>query len=250
MLYRLSYTLGAQRLAEPSDYGAKGQSRCFFSQSLRAKLSRPDSVRRSRVAGMGVCDHTEAMSDIGEIIQGRIAGATRAIESLGQQSNAIEASIRAIVERLGDGGVVFTCGNGGSAAEALHLSEELVGKYRDVRPPLSGICLNADPTAITCIANDFGFDEIFARQLAGLASRGDLVVVFSTSGASENVLRALRIARDLGVVTVGLLGKDGGPALPLCDHAVVVCDEDTGHIQEAHQVILHAILESVDASLD
>ncbi len=188
------------------------------------------------------------MPETADIVRSRIDGASRAIARLEQVADHIADVADAIVACLNNGGTVFTCGNGGSAAEALHLAEELIGKYRDVRPPRAGLCLNADPTALTCIANDFGFDEIFTRQLAGLAKKDDVLVAFSTSGKSENILRALRAAGDLGVTTVGLLGHNGGPATALCAHRVIVPEEDTGHIQEAHQVILHAILESVDAA--
>ena len=110
------------------------------------------------------------------------------------------------------GGKVLTCGNGGSAADALHMAEELIGRYRNNRRSLPAVSLCADATAITCIANDFGYDEVFARQLAGLGAKGDLLVCFTTSGNSINILRALEVARDRGVTSVALLGKDGGKA--------------------------------------
>ena len=108
---------------------------------------------------------------------------------------------------------MFTCGNGGSAAEALHLAEELTGRYKINRAALRAISLCADPTALTCIANDFGFEQVFARQLEALGRAGDLLVVFSTSGKSPNLLRVLEVAKRLNISTLGLLGRDGGPAL-------------------------------------
>lgn len=185
-----------------------------------------------------------------DFIRAKIARSAEVIASLGAIAPDIRNAINAIRRSLADGGCVFTAGNGGSAAEALHLAEELIGKYKNPRAPLRAICLNADPTALTCIANDFGYDEIFARQLEGLARKGDhdCFVGFTTSGNSANIRIALERARALGVTTIGLLGKTGGPCAPLCDHPVIVRADETEHIQEAHQVILHLILEGVEST--
>ena len=160
---------------------------------------------------------------------------------------AIVAAAGAIVDRLQGGGTLYTCGNGGSAAEAMHLAEELIGRYggRD-RPPQRAICLNADATALTCIANDFGFDEIFARQCRALLTGRDALVVMSTSGESENIVRALQAARERGALTIGLLGREGGRCRPLCDHAIIVDGDDAARIQEAHLVIAHLFCEAVE----
>ncbi|TVQ63645.1 MAG: SIS domain-containing protein [Phycisphaerales bacterium] len=176
----------------------------------------------------------------------RIDRAARVVASLAERADDLLRVAHAVRDSIGAGGKVLTCGNGGSAAEAMHLAEELIGKYRDPRRPLPAICLNADPTALTCIANDFGFDEVFARQTQALAQSGDALVVFSTSGNSPNIVRALEAARAAGATTLGLLGKGGGAALAHCDAALVVDETDTGHIQEAHQVALHLILECVE----
>ena len=181
-----------------------------------------------------------------EFVLRRVDRAARAVASLAAQADDLLRVAHGVRDAIAGGGKVLTCGNGGSAAEALHLAEELVGKYRDARRPLPALCLNADPTALTCIANDFGFDEVFARQAEALARSGDALVVFSTSGNSPNILRALDAARAKGARTLGLLGKGGGPALSRCDAALVVDETDTGHIQEAHQVALHLILECVE----
>lgn len=186
------------------------------------------------------------MNDLHDLIASRLEGSLAAIEGLRRDADAIAAVIHVVKDTLNNGGTVFTCGNGGSAAEALHLAEELVGRYRDNRPPKRAVCLSADPTALTCIANDFGFDEVFARQVDGLGRAGDALVVFSTSGASANIVRALDAANLANMRTIGLLGKGGGDALKRCEKAVVVASSDTAHIQEAHQVILHLILEAVD----
>lgn len=189
------------------------------------------------------------MEPLAEHLARRVAGAVAAVDSLRSQLDVVEQLAGAVATTLGQGAALFTCGNGGSAAQAAHLSEELTGKYSRPRPPLRAVCLCADAAALTCIANDFGYERVFSRQLEALARRGDALLVLSTSGASPNVVEALRAARRLGATTLGLLGKDGGRALPLCDAALVVASDDTAHIQEAHQVALHLILETVERSL-
>jgi len=154
--------------------------------------------------------------------------------------------MKAVRDTLVAGGTLFTCGNGGSAAEALHLAEELTGRYRSNRRPLRSVCLCADPTALTCIANDFGFEQVFARPLAALGQHGDALLVFSTSGRSPNLLSALATARERGMRTIGLLGGDGGPCLPLCDVAITVRGVDGAAVQEAHQIVMHAICEALE----
>ena len=141
---------------------------------------------------------------------------------------------------------MLTCGNGGSAAEALHFAEELVGRFDADRPPLRALCLNADPTALTCIANDYGFEQIFARQCQALAGPEDAFVVFSTSGRSPNIVRALEVARAQGTRTIGLLGGDGGAAAALCDLCLIAPGQDSAAIQEAHQVVLHAVCNCLE----
>lgn len=178
-----------------------------------------------------------------DLIRTRLDGALSAIKSLREQVESIDRIGRLLVERIEAGGTIFTSGNGGSAAEAMHLAEELIGRYRDNRPPIRAVCLNADPTALTCIANDFGYDAVFARQCEALARPGDVLIVFSTSGSSENLIRGLDQARRNGATTVGLLGRDGGPCRGLCDHALVVEADDSAHIQEAHQVVMHVLCE-------
>ena len=185
--------------------------------------------------------------DLHATITQRLQMSHRAAEALETQREALIRACEMVVQTLRDGGTILTCGNGGSAAEALHLSEELTGRYRTNRQALRAVCLAADPTALTCIANDFGFDHVFARQVEALGRPGDLLVVFSTSGKSPNLLRALHVARDRGVATLGLLGGEGGPALSLCDHAIVVPGVDGAAVQEAHQMIMHILCEACEA---
>jgi D-sedoheptulose 7-phosphate isomerase len=185
--------------------------------------------------------------DLERMINERLQMASRAVEALSSQSEPVAKACRLLVETLERDGTVLTCGNGGSAAEALHLAEELSGRYRTNRRALRGLSLCADPTALTCIANDFGFDHVFARQVEALGRAGDLLVVFSTSGKSANLLRALEAARARRIATLGLLGGEGGPALKLCDHAIVVHGVDGAGVQEAHQMIMHMLCEACEA---
>lgn len=175
-----------------------------------------------------------------------IARAADAIASLSLAAHRIEAIGVAIAQTFDGGGRLYTFGNGGSAAEALHMAEELIGKFRDPRPPLPAVCLNADPTALTCIANDFGYDEVFARQVTALATPADCIMAFSTSGNSENITRAMAAGRARGARVIALLGNTGGRALPLADLAVVIPASRTEHIQEAHQVAMHIIIDLIE----
>ena len=154
----------------------------------------------------------------------------------------------AILSSLRQGGKLLTCGNGGSAADALHLAEELVGRYKIERRALPAICLNSDVTALTCIGNDYGYDAIFARQVEALGRRGDVLVGFTTSGNSANVLAAFAAARARGITTVLLSGKDGGKARTQCDYPIIVASATTARIQEVHTLVLHQWLEAIDAA--
>jgi D-sedoheptulose 7-phosphate isomerase len=157
----------------------------------------------------------------------------------------IEALGRAICASLAAGGRVIAFGNGGSAAEAEHLAAELVGRARRERAPLAALALT-DTAAVTAIANDFGFAEVFARQVRGQAVRGDIVIGISTSGRSENVLRGLLAARDAGAVTALLTGAAAEPPRDI-DHVLAVPSDSTSRVQELHVVIVHLLCEIVDA---
>ena len=150
---------------------------------------------------------------------------------------------------LMQGNTIFWCGNGGSASESSHLAVELIGRFKNNRRPLPSVSLNSDTSAITCIANDFGYDEIFARQLEGLAKPGDVLVVLSTSGKSENILRALRKAKELGVTSIALLGKGGGPAANLASHAIIIESSETARIQEMHLLMGHTFCEFAEMEM-
>lgn len=159
---------------------------------------------------------------------------------------AIDAAGAEIRRALRNGHKLLTAGNGGSAADSLHLSEELVGRFEKDRPSLPAIALCADPALLTCIGNDFGFDQIFSRQIEGLGRRGDVLVIFSTSGRSTNVLAALRAAKKRKLRTIAVLGKNGGAARGLADHELIVPSDVTARIQEVHTFILHAWLQVIE----
>ncbi|RKR82256.1 phosphoheptose isomerase [Mucilaginibacter gracilis] len=165
-------------------------------------------------------------------------------------SNALEEQVKragdAILQSLQQGCKLLTCGNGGSAADALHLAEELVGRYKMERRGLPAICFNADVTAITCIGNDYGYDHIFERQVEALGKPGDVLVGFTTSGNSPNIISAFNRAKAAGIITIFLGGKDGGAAKGLCDHEIIIPSFTTARIQEVHTVILHQWLEEID----
>jgi D-sedoheptulose 7-phosphate isomerase len=154
---------------------------------------------------------------------------------------------RVVIEAFAHGGRVFTCGNGGSAADAQHLAAELVGRYRRDRRPLPATSLSVDPSVVTCIGNDFTFDDVFARQVRALVQPGDVLLAFTTSGRSANVVRALAAAREQRATTVLFTGGDGGIAAQHADHALVAPTTTTARVQEMHLVLLHLVIEQVDS---
>lgn len=151
------------------------------------------------------------------------------------------------LETFEHGGTVYTFGNGGSAADAQHLTGEFVGHYKRDRRPLPSVTLSVDPSAFTCIANDYDYDEVFSRQVEALAKPGDLVVAFTTSGRSPNIVAGLAAARKNGATTLLFGGGDGGTARTHADHALIVPSTATPRIQEMHTLMLHVISEMVDA---
>ena len=185
------------------------------------------------------------MNDEARINQ-RIDGSLAAIGSLRDQIAQITEITAEVYDCLRSGGTLYTAGNGGSAAQALHLAQELIGRYRSDRPAQRAICLNADPTTLTCIGNDYGYEYVFSRQVEALVKPVDILLVLSTSGDSRNIVNALQAVAQRGAATIGLLGGDGGACRELCDHAVVVPGNDMAHIQEAHQVVIHLICEVIE----
>jgi D-sedoheptulose 7-phosphate isomerase len=151
-----------------------------------------------------------------------------------------------LCQRFAQGGVLYTLGNGGSAADAQHLTGEMIGRYKRERRPLPAVTLSTDPTVMTCTANDYTFADVFSRQLQALARPGDVVAAFTTSGRSPNVVDALRTAQQRGATTVLFGGGDGGPAAAHADHLLLVPSTETARIQEMHTFLLHAVSELVD----
>ncbi len=150
---------------------------------------------------------------------------------------------------LRGGGKVLLFGNGGSAADAQHLAAEFSGRFQLERPALPAVALTTDTSILTAVANDYGYDLVFARQVEALGARGDVAIGISTSGRSRNVLAGLRAARERGMTTVGLLGRDGGTIREACDHALVVPGEKTARVQEVHILVGHVLCELVEREL-
>jgi D-sedoheptulose 7-phosphate isomerase len=171
--------------------------------------------------------------------------------STGQLAAALIPEIITVAEvlkgSLASGHVLYTFGNGGSAADAQHLTGELIGHYRRDRRPLAAVTLSTDTTTMTCIANDYEYADIFSRQVSALAHAGDTVIAFTTTGRSANVVAALAAARANGATTVLFGGGDGGPAIDLADHALLSPSISTPRIQEVHTLLLHILSEYLDA---
>lgn len=162
---------------------------------------------------------------------------------------AVERAVDAIVRCVRADGRVFFFGNGGSAAQAQHLAAEFSGRFLLERPAFAGIALSVDTSALTAIANDYGFDRIFARQLEGLARRGDVAIGITTSGASRNVVEGLRVARERGAVTIALTGNGGGPVLDHADIAIVGPNGPSWKVQEVQFALGHIICELAELEL-
>jgi D-sedoheptulose 7-phosphate isomerase len=152
-------------------------------------------------------------------------------------------------EALSSGHKIMLCGNGGSAADSQHLAAEFTGRFVKDRRPLAALALSTDSSALTCIGNDYSFDDVFYRQVLGLGKAGDCLVAISTSGNSRNVIRASEGARAAGIHVLGLLGRDGGALRSLCDVAIVVPSATTARIQEAHIFIGHTLCGMVEQAL-
>jgi len=170
--------------------------------------------------------------------------AARAVSGLADEIRAVGELLCAT---FAAGGVVYTFGNGGSAADAQHLCGELIGRYKRDRRPLPAVTLTTDASVMTCIANDYSYDDVFSRQVTALARPDDVVIGFTTSGRSPNVVSALAAARAKGATTVLFGGADGGPAREHADRLLLAPSTRTPRIQEMHTLMLHVISEFVDA---
>ncbi len=167
-----------------------------------------------------------------------------------ENTKKMEKIILKLTDCLKLGNKILVCGNGGSACDAIHFAEEFTGRYRKNREPLPVLALT-DPGAITCIANDFGFEEIFSRQVTAYGKKGDVLILISTSGNSENLLRANQSAKEKGLFTIAFLGKKGGKLLKYADETILIPDiaETSDRIQEIQMALLHIIIEGVERNL-
>lgn len=159
------------------------------------------------------------------------------------------AIANAMAAALKSGNTILFIGNGGSAADAQHIAAEIVGRYKLERSAWAAIALTTDTSALTAISNDYGFDQVFARQVQGLGRRGDMLIALTTSGRSANILVALKVAREMGIVTVGFTGSKGESLRVACDHLLVAPSDDTPVIQQIHMMAAHAICDQVEHAL-
>lgn len=181
---------------------------------------------------------------------------TRSLQAINDALPALEKEIviaaAALADTLRMGGKLLICGNGGSAADSLHLSSELINKFVMERAPLAAICLNSDVSALTSIANDYAYEYVFSKQVEALGRAPDMLVVFTTSGHSVNINRAIASAGKLGLRTLALTGKDGGEAARMLserDFELRVPNQETARIQEVHGIIIHCLCDLIDQQL-
>ena len=172
------------------------------------------------------------------------------VETIKSIGKPIEIAAKICIDSLKNGNKILIFGNGGSAADAQHIAAELVGRYKTERKGIPAIALTTDTSAITSIANDYGYLHVFDRQVEALANKGDVAIGISTGGSSTNVISALKLANNLGCKTIGFSGKDGGEFNALCDVNLIAIAEDTPRIQEMHILIGHTICHLIDLAFD
>ena len=171
------------------------------------------------------------------------------MQTLEKHAGKIERAGERLAQSIEQGRKILICGNGGSASDAQHFAAELIGRFEQERAAWPAVALTTDTSIITAIGNDYGFDDVFARQVQGLGESGDTLVAISTSGGSQNVVRAVSEARDRDMRTIGLLGRDGGAIGSLVDHCVIVEHQRTARIQEAHSFILHLWAQQIEETM-
>lgn len=184
--------------------------------------------------------------DAATIFGNAIAEHVEVVRQLEQQQDVLEAIARAMTATLRAGGKILWCGNGGSAGDSQHLAAEIVGRFRRERRGLPSMALTTDTSILTSVANDYGYEAVFSRQVEALGVPGDLLVGISTSGNSPNVVAALQAARNQQLVTVAFTGAGGGRMAPLADHLFAIASRDTARIQEAHMLAGHMICDWVE----
>ena len=190
------------------------------------------------------------MSHISSNLDRAINDSVRMLESL----KNLEPEVSRVADLIGEcfrtGNKLLMCGNGGSAADASHFATELVVRFTKDRRALPAICLASDSGILTAAGNDYGFDKIFGRQVAAFGQTGDVLICFTTSGNSKNVLRALEEAKARKLKTIAFLGRDGGSTIGMADIDLLVKNDSTARIQEAHQLLIHVLCEMIEAQLD
>jgi len=190
------------------------------------------------------------MSDFSFNLDRAINDSVRTLESLKNLEREVSRAADLIEQCLRTGNKLLVCGNGGSAADASHFATELVVRFAEDRRALPAICLASDSGILTAAGNDYGFDEIFARQVSAFGVPGDVLICLTTSGKSKNVVRALQEAKARQMKTITLLGRDGGLTVGIADLDLLVKSDSTARVQEAHQLLLHVLCEIIESRLD
>lgn len=186
----------------------------------------------------------------GRALENAAADLRKMLEALpGECGPALETAIAACCRALNKGGKILFFGNGGSAAQAQHLAAELINRFQRDRHPLAALALVPDAAVTTAIGNDYAFAELFRRQLSGLGRPGDVAIALTTSGTSDNIISGLARAREMGLTTIGMLGRDGGYCTELCDICLLVRADNTARIQEAHLLLGHLLCEGIENGL-
>jgi D-sedoheptulose 7-phosphate isomerase len=187
-----------------------------------------------------------------DLIAAHLKTSLAALERAAQDAAMLAAArkiAQVIVSALRSGHKLLIAGNGGSAADAQHIAAEIVGRYKKERPAWPAIALTTDTSALTAISNDYGFEQVFARQIAGLGRRGDVLLALSTSGRSPNILAALRVAHEHGMITIGFTGAKGAAMGLACNHLLVAPSDDTPVVQQIHLAVAHGICDEVEQAL-
>jgi phosphoheptose isomerase len=190
------------------------------------------------------------MSDFSSNLDRAINDSVRTLESLKNLEREVSRAADLIEQCLRTGNKLLVCGNGGSAADASHFATELVVRFAEDRRALPAICLASDSGILTAAGNDYGFDEIFARQVSAFGVPGDVLTCLTTSGESKNVMRALQGAKEHQMKTIAFLGRDGGSTVGIADLDLLVKSDSTARVQEAHQLLLHVLCEIIESRLD
>jgi len=190
------------------------------------------------------------MPDSSSILDKAINGSIETLQSLKKLQAEVARSADLIVDCLTNGNKLLVCGNGGSASDAAHFTTELVVRFAKDRPAYPAICLTGDGGLLTAAGNDYGFEEIFARQVAAFGMPGDLLICLTTSGKSKNVRRALEEARSRKLKAIAFLGRDGGSTIGIADVDLLIRSDSTARIQEAHELLLHVLCETVESRLN